>query len=98
MEGAHCGAVTAEAAGELDQAAGVVRDDRLRAGRDDAGDLGVEDRYRNLRKLDGERAAEAAAVLGVPHLHELECGDGAEEAARLGAEAELAQQGTRVGG
>ena len=63
-----------QAAADVHQARAVAGADAVRARRDDRRQLLVEHRRRDVGVLDGERAAEAAALLGLREVDELEPG------------------------
>src|SRR5579859_7366999 len=101
--GEHLGEVTnfdrdllaMERAAELHQASAIVGDEDLGAAFAQTRDLVLGHRGRDLRELDREHPAEAAALLGITKIDELQSVDVAEQEARLIADAELAHQMAR---
>src|SRR5215207_953735 len=91
MHGLHGRVVARQPAADLHQAARVAGDDGADARALDGVDLVVEDGDGNLRVLDGERPAEAAARVGVRQLDELGAADVTHQAARLLADIQVAQ-------
>jgi len=73
---------------QVREASGVVRDDEIDPGRIDVRQLALEDAVRDLRILEGERAAEPAADRGLGHLHDLDARDLPEERPRVLMDAE----------
>ena len=80
-----------ELAGHVEQAAEIAGEQRVGAGRRDIRGLVAHHLVGDLRILDAERAAEAAAHFGARQLGELRPVDRAQEKARLLLDAELAQ-------
>ncbi len=81
-----------ERALQLHEATGVDRDHRARAGAHDGVDLGARHGAGDFVELDGERAAESAALFGDVHLAQLEAAHVPEQAARAVLDVELAQR------
>jgi hypothetical protein len=75
----------------VQQAAQVAAQEGVGAGLGQAGELVVGEAAGDLGVFHAEAAAEAAAHLGVGHLGELQPAHAAEQQARLGLDAELAQ-------
>jgi hypothetical protein len=84
-------AAALQAPGQVQQAAQVAAEEGVGAGLGQAGELVVGEAAGDLRVFHAEAAAEAAAHLGVGHLGELQPAHAAEQQARLGLDAELAQ-------
>ena len=82
--------------GDVHEAAEVAREHQLGTGGGDVGCLVVDHFGRDLRVLDAEGAAEAAAHLGAGQLDQLETAYALQQAARLLLDAELAQAGAGI--
>ena len=90
------GAVARQAAGHVQQAAHVAGEQEFGLGRFDVGGFFRHHARRDVGIFDAERAAEAAADFRLGHLGEGEAGDGAEQSAGLGFDAEFAQAGAGI--
>ena len=84
-------ALALQLAGHVHQAAEVAGKQRGRAGRGDRFGLLLDDGVGDVGILDAERAAEAAAHIGVLQFDQLQSGDRFQEPPRLVADGKLAQ-------
>src|SRR5579885_3190237 len=96
MAHAHAPALALQLAGHVEEAAEIAGEERVGAGGGDIGGLLRQHLVGNLRILDADGAAEAAADLGARQLREPEPLDAREQPARLRLDAELAQPRARI--
>ena len=92
MDGTHVRASAAQPAADVQQAGRIARAHRVRPARDHAVELRVEHRRRHVGVLDGERATESAALLGVRQLDELHARNRPQQRDRQVAEPEEAER------
>ena len=96
MAGLNSVTFAGQTTGHVQEAAEISSQQSVRAGGGDIGHFIADHAGRNFRIFNAERAAEAAAHIGVRQLLQLQTPDARQQPARLFLHTELAQAGTGI--